>query len=221
MHDPFGAVFVSRFSGALYLRQGALAKGIRELERCVSLHQDAHIEIFSAQSTALLALAYALSERFAEALPLLGQAREKIPTVVGGSSASVMITLSEGYLLTGRREEALTLAEQAHRLSFEHKERGNQVYALRLLAEIAMHRNPPDIDHAETHYQQALALADELGMRPLQAHCHRGLGTLYSQTGQPNQARAELSTAIDMYRDMEMTFWLPEAKVALAQVEKR
>ena len=56
-------------------------------------------------------------------------------------------------------------------------------------------------------------------MRPLQAHCHRGLGTLYSQTAQAEQARAELSTAIEMYRDMEMTFWLPETEVALAAVE--
>jgi hypothetical protein len=53
----------------------------------------------------------------------------------------------------------------------------------------------------------------------LQAHCHRGLGTLYATTGQQEQARAELSTAIEMYRDMEMTFWLPETEAALAQME--
>jgi tetratricopeptide (TPR) repeat protein len=72
---------------------------------------------------------------------------------------------------------------------------------------------------AETYYRQALALTDELGMPPLQAHCHRGLGTIYSQIGQIEQARAELSTAIEMYRDMEMTFWLPETEAALAAVE--
>jgi hypothetical protein len=74
---------------------------------------------------------------------------------------------------------------------------------------------------AEAHYQQALALAEELGMRPLQAHCHRGLGTLYAATGQQEQARTELSTAIEMYRVMEMTFWLPQTEAALAQVEGR
>ncbi len=58
-------------------------------------------------------------------------------------------------------------------------------------------------------------------MRPLEAHCHRGLGTLYSQTGQSEQARVELSTAIKMYREMEMTFWLPETEAALAEVESR
>jgi hypothetical protein len=57
-------------------------------------------------------------------------------------------------------------------------------------------------------------------MRPLQAHCHRGLGLLYAATGQSEQARAALTTAIEMYRAMEMTFWLPEAEAALAQVER-
>jgi hypothetical protein len=56
-------------------------------------------------------------------------------------------------------------------------------------------------------------------MRPLQAHCHRGLGTLAAATGQREQARAELSAAIALYRAMEMTFWLPETEAALAQVE--
>ena len=58
-------------------------------------------------------------------------------------------------------------------------------------------------------------------MRPLQAHCHRGLGTLYAAIGQPEQARTALSTAIALYRAMEMTFWLPQTEAALAQVEGR
>jgi hypothetical protein len=86
------------------------------------------------------------------------------------------------------------------------------------LGAIASHREPPERPAAAC-YQQALALAEALGMRPLQAHCHRGLGTLYARTGQRSQACAELSTALEMYRAMEMTFWLPQAEVALAQVE--
>jgi hypothetical protein len=80
---------------------------------------------------------------------------------------------------------------------------------------------PPDGAQAEAHYRQALALAEELGMRPLQAHCHRGLGMLYATIGQREQAHAALSTAVDLYRAMVMTFWLPEAEAALAQVEGR
>jgi hypothetical protein len=78
------------------------------------------------------------------------------------------------------------------------------------------HRDPPDVDQAAASYRHALA--DELGMRPLQAHCHLGLGTLYATTGQREQARAELSTAIELYRAMDITFWLPQAAAALAQV---
>jgi Flp pilus assembly protein TadD len=55
-------------------------------------------------------------------------------------------------------------------------------------------------------------------MRPLQAHCHHGLGTLYARIGRREQARTELATALELYRAMEMTFWLPQAEMALAQV---
>jgi len=76
---------------------------------------------------------------------------------------------------------------------------------------------PPDVQQAGARYQEALTLAEALGMRPLQAHCHRGLGTLYASTGQREQARAALSAAIALYRAMDMTFWLPQAEAALAQ----
>ncbi len=66
--------------------------------------------------------------------------------------------------------------------------------------------------------KRRFALAEELGMRPLQAHCHRGLGTLYAKTGQREQARAELAAAIKLYRAMDMTFWLPQTEAALTQV---
>ena len=124
-------------------------------------------------------------------------------------------------LLAGNLEEASTLAERALVLSRTHKARGNEAWSLRLLGEIALHGHPPDIVQAEIYYQQALALADELGMRPLQAHCHHGLGRLYCQIGRREPARAELSTAIELHRAMEMTFWLPQAEATLAQVGKR
>ena len=92
---------------------------------------------------------------------------------------------------------------------------------MQLLGEIATHSDPPEVESATTHYHQALSLADTLSMRSLQAHCHRGLGTLYATMGQQEQARTALSTAVDMYRAMEMTFWLPETEAALAQVEGR
>jgi hypothetical protein len=77
-----------------------------------------------------------------------------------------------------------------------------------------VHHTPPEVEQAEACYRQALTLADELGMRPLQAHCHRGLGTLYTHTGKVEQAHTELATASELYRAMDMTFWLPKAALA-------
>ena len=118
-------------------------------------------------------------------------------------------------------EEAQALAEPALAQACEHQEHGRQAYALRLLGDITVRRNPPGGEPAVAPYQQALMLADDLGMRPLQAHCHRSLGTLFGMTGQRERARAALSTAVDLYHAMEMTFWLPETEAALAQVEGR
>ena len=139
-------------------------------------------------------------------------------TEVGWYQAFCRLSLGEAYVLAGRMEEAHALAEWALTLTRERQERGCQAYALRLLGDIAARREPPESESAETHYRQALALAEELGMRPLQAHCHLGLGTLYVQTGHPEPARAELTAAIALYRSMEMTFWLPQAEAALIQV---
>jgi hypothetical protein len=61
-------------------------------------------------------------------------------------------------------------------------------------------------------------LAEELGMRPLMAHCHLGLGTLYSRIGQREQARTALSTAMTLLQSMGMSLWLPQAEAGLAMV---
>jgi tetratricopeptide (TPR) repeat protein len=129
--------------------------------------------------------------------------------------------LSEVCRLAGYGEEAWQHARQALDLAQQHKERGNEALALHQLGVVYAHADPPDTAQAEAHYQQALALAEELGMRPLLAHCRRGLGTLYATTGQREQARTELAAAIALYRAMDMTFWLPQAEAALAQVERR
>ena len=171
-------------------------------------------------------MAYALSGRTTEALPLLTQTIEHVAAgrhggEHGGVRARTLAELSEALLLVGRVEDASALAEQLLELSRTHPGRGYQAHAYRLLGDIAMHRDPLQSELAAAHYQQSLALAEAPGMRPLQAHCHRGLGRLYAATGQREQARTALATAIDLYRAMEMTFWLPETEAALAQVTAR
>jgi tetratricopeptide (TPR) repeat protein len=169
-----------------------------------------------------LGAAYTLAGRIADAVPLLTQAMEQTMAMeIAAEQALCRLSLGEAQVLAGHLEEAHALAEQALAHTRAHQERSNQAYALRLLGNIAAQREPLEVESAAAYYRQALALAEELGMRPLLAHCHRGLGTLYAATGQPEQARIALSAAIELYRAMEMTFWLPQAEAALAQVERQ
>src|SRR6266545_4258063 len=98
-----------------------------------------------------------------------------------------MTHLGEAYLLAGRWDDAHTLAGRALERHRTSKERGHEAWGLRLLGEVYACHEPPVVEAAATHYRQALALAEELSMRPLQAHCHQGLGILYATTGQREQ----------------------------------
>jgi class 3 adenylate cyclase/tetratricopeptide (TPR) repeat protein len=217
---PASLMVASQGIGLLALRQGDLPRALALLERAVGLCQDADLPYWFPAIAWTLGAAYTLAGRVADAMPLLTQAMEQT-TVMERVDCQALCSLSLGKarLLAGRLEEAHILAEQALTLTREHQERGHEAYALHLLSEIATRREPPEIAQAEAHYRQALALAEALGMRPLQAHCHRGLGTLYAATGQHEQARTELSAAIELYRAMDMAFWLPQVETELAQVE--
>jgi tetratricopeptide (TPR) repeat protein len=219
---PTSFFFAYQGIGTLYLRKGDLHRAIPALERAWTEVQDANLLHFFPFSAGPLGAAYTLAGRLAEALPLLERVVQQGTTTQRQDGQSLWIAyLGEAYLLAGRLEEAVCRAQQALKLARTYKERGHEAWILRLFGEIETRHEPPEIEEAEARYRQALALAEALGMHPLQAHCHRGLGTLYTTTGQREQARTALSTAIEMYRDMEMTFWLPETEAALAQVDAR
>jgi class 3 adenylate cyclase/tetratricopeptide (TPR) repeat protein len=220
-HPP-SLMFASWGAGLLALRQGDLSRALPRLEQAMDICQNTEYLSNFPLIAAALGTAYTLCGRVADAVPLLTQAMEQTAELERVDlEALCLLPLGEAHVLAGRLEEAHALAERTLALTRTHQERGNQAYALRLLGEVAAHRAPPDVEQAAAHYRQALALAEELGMRPLQAHCHRGLGTLYATVGQREQACAALKTAIELYRAMDMTFWLPQAEAALAQVEGR
>jgi tetratricopeptide (TPR) repeat protein len=204
--------------GRACLHRGDLQAAIPVLERALRVCQDRQISLLFPRVASSLGQAYRLAGRAPEAVPLLEQAVEQNRAMgkVNGQSAA-LAWLSETYLQMGRVADALDRATGALALAREQKERGHEAMALRVLAEIAAHADPPDIEQAGDYYRQALAPAEELGMRPLVAHCHLGLGTLYQHVGQGEEAQAELSTAAELYRAMEMTFWLERAETALAQ----
>jgi class 3 adenylate cyclase/tetratricopeptide (TPR) repeat protein len=217
--QPNSMIIVRYCVGLFYRRHGVLQKAIPMLERGLALSQSADIPLQFPMTASLLSAAYALAGRTAEALPLLEQMLKRL--AIGRRMllhALVLTELSEACLLVGRVDEAGALAARLLELSHTHTGHGYQAHAYHLLGEVARRREPLDIDQAEAHYRQALALAEEIGMRPLRAHCHLGLGTLYNQMGRVAQARLALSTALNLYRAMAMTFWLPQAEAALAQV---
>jgi tetratricopeptide (TPR) repeat protein len=221
VNHPFSRVIADWGMGYLYLYKADLSKAISVLERGLALCQTSNIPVLFSQVASALGAAFALAGRSAEALPLLEQAIER---ALSGRLRVFLprwtIHLGEGYLFAGRIEAATTEARRALTLSRDNKQRGMEAWTLRLLGEIDAHRDPPEVEHATAHYRQAIAIATELEMRPLLAHCHLGLGKLHAKVGM-QQARAELYTAIELFRAMAVTFWLLQAEEALAEVNPR
>jgi class 3 adenylate cyclase/tetratricopeptide (TPR) repeat protein len=160
-----------------------------------------------------LGSAYTHAGRLVEALPLLEASVERAAAMKLKANQSIrLVRLAEAHVRAGRPESAFPLAAQALDLAQEHRERGHETHALRLLASIEIERKAPALDRAEEGYRKALGLAEQLGMRPLQGHCHLGLGRLHRRTGHADSAASAVAAARDLYRAMDMTFWLHETE---------
>jgi tetratricopeptide (TPR) repeat protein len=206
--------------GFLYLAQGDLEAAIRVFEQGLALCRATGNRAWSKLMVLGLGRAYALTGRVAESFGLLEEEiRESFPTGMLHGPCLRAAWLSELCLLVGRRDEALQHARQAFDLARQQKARGDEALARRALGTVYAHADPPDVSRAEALYLEALALAEQLGMRPTVAHCHVDLGTLYLACDREDDAHAELSAAVEMYRAMDMTFWLPQAEAALAEIE--
>ena len=211
--DSSNLVVAYRSLGFVFLRRGAIPQAIMPLERAVELCRVAQVRWLFDITAAHLGYAYALSGRLPEGVILMEEAFAAAVTGTGHHPL-LLAYLGEAHLLAGRRDDALAVARRALDLAHRQKERGHEAWVLRLLGEIAAQANPPDLESAEEHYGWALTRATELGMRPLVAHCHLGLGKLYRRTGQGEQAQEHLTTATTMYREMDMGFYLTQAETA-------
>jgi class 3 adenylate cyclase/tetratricopeptide (TPR) repeat protein len=213
LNHPYSLAFACRGLGHVYGIQGEFRHAVPLLERSVTLCREWNLHFVAPSATEMLGYVYAESGRLSEGLDLLQQALAH-----GESIGLTMFTrpaighLGEARLLAGEPEAALGLAERALALAREHGQRGQEAWALRLLGEIAAHRDPPDIETAGSRYGEAMTLAGELGMRPLLAHCRLGLGKLFERAGKRAQAHEHLGAAATMYRELDMRFWLERAE---------
>jgi class 3 adenylate cyclase/tetratricopeptide (TPR) repeat protein len=212
---PYSVVVACRsVATVLYLR-GDLANARPLAERYLAIAQERDFSGLTPLARITLGRVHTLSGRISEAVATLEQARIESGTRQHwGSLLEGRLYLAEAYQLAHRSEEARGIAAEALRLVRERELRGLEAYALRLLAELAAGADSPETETAHARYAEALRLATGLGMRPLIAHCHLGLGGLYRQTAQETTAKEHLTTATTMYREMGMAFWLEKAEVA-------
>lgn len=205
-------------SGFIHLRKGELPAAITVLERGREICERGQITILAPGIAALLGFAVALSGRMSEALPLVEwAARDAVVSQQRYRHLVIVRLLGGVYLMAGRFTEALERAQEVLVLARRHGERSQQAYVLSLLGNIAVDREPSVFESAQEHYHEAIALAGDLGMRPLVGDCHLGLGKLYRRTGKRKQAHEHLTTATTMYREMDMPFWLERAEAEIRE----
>ncbi len=210
---PFSIAIACQFLGSLYVIKGDVSSAVLLLERALALSRTNEIRQMFPSINSRLGLAYVLSGRADEGLILLeGAVEQAMSAAMGARQQSHAARLSQGNVLTGRIRDAAECANGALDLARRYKERGTEGYLLSILGEIAFCQDPPDVNTAGRYFREAMVLADKLGMRPLVAHCHLGLGKLYRRTGEREQAQGYLRTATTMYREMDMTYWLERAE---------
>jgi tetratricopeptide (TPR) repeat protein len=215
---PWTLCFALFDLGFAHLRRGDLPRATQVLERGLDLCGTWQFVIRMPLFAAALGAAYALAGRADEALPLVTGAVEGFRgRQIHSRPAFILLCAGMTCLSAGRIDEADSHAQEALALTRRLGARASEAHALCLAGDVASTSCAED---AEGYYREALALADELGMHPLVAPCHLGLGTLYRRTSDRAKAEEHLTTAATMYREMGMTFWLEKADAERSRVER-
>jgi class 3 adenylate cyclase/tetratricopeptide (TPR) repeat protein len=204
-------------TGTLHLLKGDWVKARSLIEHGIAVVRTRNVFLLLPQAVA--SSAYILAQ-LGEASEAWNQIKESEQLLERQAARGIVERRSWGYhllgracLLLGRLEEAR--GHGARAVESAPSQHGFAAHALHLLGDIAGHPDVFDAERGEARYRQALTLAGSRGMRPVVAHCHRGLGELYGRGGKQEQAREHLATATAMYRAMEMRFWLERTEAAL------
>ena len=197
------------------LCRGDFLEAMPQLETSLQDFRASGFSAWSCAAAAMLGYAQVMTGRLGDGIPLLQEAVEEVARGRRTREAVFMSYLSEAQLLAQRPDAAFELAERALTLSRERHERATEARILFLLGRISAQSVDCDEPAGERHFNAALGLAGELGLRPLVAHCHLGLGELSRRTGKRDEAQEHLATATTMYREMDMQFWLEQAEAEL------
>ena len=210
LDHPYSWIVTSWGPAHLYRLRGEVSHAVRLLERALALCRDWNIARLSGTSAGFLGFVYVLSGRVAEGFSLLEEAQQSDEQW----QTLIVAHMGEACLLADRIDDAVAFADRALTFARERGQRGYEGWVLRLQGEIASHRNSPGTKAPEGYYNQALALAGELGMRPLVAHCHLGLDHMYRRAQDPKKADEHTSQAVKLFREMGMRPWLDNAEQA-------
>src|SRR5262249_24826270 len=150
--------------GRAHIIRGDLGAAVRLHERGLALSREWKLTLYSVHHMGSLGYAYALSGRAADGIPLLQDALTAIDTMKYGLADVIFLAdLGETYVAADRPADALDVARRVLALARDRGQRNYEAWALRLLGEVTGRRDPAQNDHL----RGALALAEQLGMRPL------------------------------------------------------
>jgi DNA-binding SARP family transcriptional activator len=207
--------------GSAYLRKGDFTNAISQLGRGLALIEAHEINVFLPATSACLGLALAWSGQTTEGLALLDRALRRSRSMnISAGCAKWMAYRSEAHLLSEQVPEARQWAEAALLHAREHGERGHEALALRLLGDVSARTGAPGLRQAELLYEEALALASGLEMRPLSALCHLNLGVLLQERNRPEKAGRHLAQSVGTLKQMDMGFWLRSATDHLGRLHE-
>jgi tetratricopeptide (TPR) repeat protein len=218
----FSLIWACLNLGHLEGLRGEFGRATMLLERAAGLSREWSMAYLTPIAMAALGHVYARSGRVGEGISWLQQALAAYASAgIGYLQSMSIVQLGDAYLLGGRLKEAATCGADAVVLARQRGERGHEAWAYCLLGETASHSDRPDVAAAEAHLASSKALASELGMRPLIARCCLLLGRLHAGAGDRRVASEHLTTAVSLFREMGMQFWLDKAEAEALKIGVR
>jgi class 3 adenylate cyclase/tetratricopeptide (TPR) repeat protein len=193
------------------LVQGEFTEAAELADTAVRLCEPANLSVWLSNAYSLRGSTRVWLGRLEEGLADLEQGATLYETAGGKASLAFLLYRWAEGLFLANRPEARGIARRALELAVARGERANEASALHVVAQIEA-REAPDGEAADAHYRRAFALGTEIGLRPLVARCHLGLGELYQRSGKRDRVREHLAAATAMFREMNMRYWLEKAE---------